>query len=114
MFWCIDWIFVNAQGLFRTDVSVPEEARLGDLLTVHLSDHQDGGECLQYYRAAGITGVRLFLKADGKNCDKYYELDLQQSLKENLKKKTVIEYPMINVVLRDHSDCFELIDSGKF
>lgn len=44
---------------------------------------------------------------------RFYELDLTLSLQENLKNKTIIEFPIIYVVLKNHSDMFEIIDSGK-
>lgn len=94
-----------------TDSAVLEDAKLGALLDKHLLDRDV--ERLQFYQAAGLSGIRLFLKAEGKKGEKYYELDPLESLKEGLKKKTIIEYPTINVVLKDHVDCFDVIDSGR-
>lgn len=44
---------------------------------------------------------------------RFYELDVTQSLQENFKSKTIIEYPIIYVIQKDHSDMFEVIESGK-
>ena len=34
--------------------------------------------------------------------NRYHELDVQKTLKDNLSYKTLIEYPVLHVVLRDH------------
>ncbi|CAG11562.1 unnamed protein product [Tetraodon nigroviridis] len=36
------------------------------------------------------------------NPKKYHELDVQKTLKDNLSYKTLIEYPVLHVVLKDH------------
>lgn len=68
-------------------------------------------EKLQFYQSSDISGVRLFLKAEEKSGKKFFELDPSESLKENLRHKIIIEYPTIHVVLKQHSDCYEVIDS---
>lgn len=44
---------------------------------------------------------------------RFYELDLNLTLQENLKNKTVIEFPIMYIAFKDHSDMFEIIDSGE-
>lgn len=44
---------------------------------------------------------------------RYYELDLDASLRENLRNKVIIEYPTIYVVLKHCKDDFDLMDSGN-
>lgn len=43
---------------------------------------------------------------------RYYELDMHLSLRENLKKKTIIEFPTIYVILKHRKEEFDVIDSG--
>jgi hypothetical protein len=43
----------------------------------------------------------------------FHQLDPSLSLKTNLKEKTVIEFPTIHVVLKDHKDAFDILGSGK-
>lgn len=70
---------------------------------------------LTFYRATGLSGIKVLLKAEKvkKSDSKFFELDVTLSLKENLARKTIIEFPSIFVVLKDHSDMYEIIDSGK-
>lgn len=45
---------------------------------------------------------------------RFYELDITLSLKENLENKIIIEFPIIYVILKDHSYMYEIIDTGMF
>lgn len=44
---------------------------------------------------------------------RFYELDMHFSLRRNLNKKKIIEFPTIYVVLKHQKDEYELVDSGK-
>ncbi|KAK5613431.1 hypothetical protein CRENBAI_021826 [Crenichthys baileyi] len=48
--------------------------------------------------------VKVFLKAEGRkaNSVRYHGLDIEKSLSDNLSYKTIIEYPVLHVVLRDY------------
>lgn len=72
-------------------------------------------ERLQYYRAAELTGIKVLLKAERvkKSVSRFYELDLTMTLRENFSHKTIIEFPTLYVILKDHSDMYEIVDSGK-
>ncbi|XP_077573207.1 box C/D snoRNA protein 1 [Stigmatopora nigra] len=54
--------------------------------------------------------VNVFMKAEGSkaNSVRYHKLDLRKSLRDNLINKTLIEYPILHVVLRDHWKDFPL------
>ncbi len=73
------------------------------------------------YRSAWPGGVLVLLKAehlsnkeveqlqdeDGNTVvTRFYELDLKKSLRNNLRGKTVVEHPVVFVVLKSHSDYF--------
>ncbi|KAJ8919064.1 hypothetical protein NQ315_016971 [Exocentrus adspersus] len=115
IYWTIDWIFVNADNLKLTDTKVSENTTIGLALSKHLSEQQDGylQEKLQFYRAADIPGLKLYLKADQRGSKKFYELDPSLTIMECLEKKVVIEYPTIHVVLKDHSCDYDIIDSDE-
>ncbi|KAJ8679797.1 hypothetical protein QAD02_015584 [Eretmocerus hayati] len=68
---------------------------------------------LKFYNGCGITGLRSLLKAERveKSDSRFYELDFTCSLQENFKNKIIIEFPIIYVILKDHSQMFEIIDS---
>ena len=69
---------------------------------------------LQYYRSAELTGIKVLLKAENvmKSSSRFYQLDYTLSLAKNFAKKTIIEFPTIYVILKDHSDMYEIVDSG--
>lgn len=45
---------------------------------------------------------------------KFFELDTSESLAENLSGKCIVEFPIIFIVLKDHSYNFEIITPGKY
>ncbi|XP_070765488.1 box C/D snoRNA protein 1 [Enoplosus armatus] len=59
---------------------------------------------LKMYVHAPFDRVKVFMKAEGRkaNSVRYHELDIHKSLRDNLSYKTLIEYPVLHVVLRDH------------
>lgn len=72
---------------------------------------------LEYYQAReGASQMRLLLKAEGvKKCkNRFFELDSEKSLCENLVGKTIVEFPTVYVVYDDVIKEFDLIDSGEF
>lgn len=44
---------------------------------------------------------------------RYQELDVAKTLKENLKLKLVIEYPLLHIVLKDHCHDYPLKGPGN-
>ncbi|XP_076578959.1 box C/D snoRNA protein 1 isoform X2 [Chaetodon auriga] len=59
---------------------------------------------LKMYVHTPFDHVKVFMKAEGRkaNSVRYHELDIHKSLRDNLSYKTLIEYPVLHVVLRDH------------
>lgn len=57
---------------------------------------------------------QVLLKAEGiKRCkNRFYRLDVNKTLKQNLQDKTVVEYPWIYVSYEDTLEAFDIIDSG--
>lgn len=89
--------------------------RLSDMIeNVFNSDNKLRSK-LQYYIACGITGLKVLLKAEKvkKSDSRFYELDLTETLQDNLKNKTIIEFPIIYVILKDHINMYEIIASGE-
>lgn len=60
--------------------------------------------------------LQVLLKAEGiKRCkNRFYRLDVNKTLKENLQDKTLVEYPLIYVSYDDHLEAFDIIDSGMY
>ena len=45
---------------------------------------------------------------------RYYSFDPAKSLTDNLRGKTVLEFPSIYVVLKEHASDFKILGQGKF
>ncbi|XP_059382937.1 box C/D snoRNA protein 1 [Carassius carassius] len=60
---------------------------------------------LKIYVHSPPEDIRVFLKSEQTqpNSLRYLELDLKKSLQENLMQKTIVEYPEVFVVLKEHS-----------
>lgn len=71
-------------------------------------------EKLQFYQSAGLNGVKVYLKAEEKKGNRYYEIDINFTIKDTLFRRIIIEYPTFYVVLKNHSQLYEVIDSGKY
>ncbi|XP_017755625.1 PREDICTED: box C/D snoRNA protein 1 [Eufriesea mexicana] len=128
LYWRIEWIFPQAECTKWITERVLESTRLSLLLEEILdpiksvenkSDIEELNlrmclnEKLQFYQAAGLSGVKVLLKAEKvvKSDLKFYELDITLSLKENLENKVIIEFPVIYVTLKDHSYMYEIVDT---
>jgi len=45
---------------------------------------------------------------------RFYDLDLTLTLQENLENKIIVEFPTLHVVMKDHSNMYDIIDTGKY
>ncbi|KAG9433393.1 box C/D snoRNA protein 1 [Apis mellifera carnica] len=128
LYWRIEWIFPQAECTKWITERALESIRLSSLLEEILypmksvknkSDIEELNlrislnEKLQFYQAAGLYGIKVLLKAEKvvKSNLKFYELDITLSLKENLENKIIIEFPIIYIILKDHSYMYEIIDT---
>ncbi|XP_019749948.1 box C/D snoRNA protein 1-like [Hippocampus comes] len=70
---------------------------------------------LKRYVHAPIEDVNVFMKAEElkANSVRYHKLDLQKSLRDNLRNKILIEYPLLHVVLSDHWNDFPLKEPAE-
>lgn len=129
LFWRLEWIFPQAENtkcimeraLDSTRLSTLVEQILDPVSSVEESDIEKLNatlllaEKLQFCRAAGLNGIKVLLKAEKikKAGSRFYDLDLTLTLRENLENKTIVEFPTLHVVMKDHSDMYEIIDSDE-
>ncbi|XP_011302402.1 box C/D snoRNA protein 1 [Fopius arisanus] len=126
LFWRIEWIFPQAGNTKWVTQRALETSRISDLLdnildplicneasADDMTQRKVLADKLQFYRSSGLSGIKALLKAEKvkKSDSRFYELDITDSLKENLANKTIIEFPTIYITLKDHADMFEIIDS---
>ena len=72
-------------------------------------------KCLEnydVYKAAGFNGLKILLKSEGDmaGLKRYREFDLSQSMSHNLSGKNIVEHPVLLVILKHHSDSFDIDD----
>lgn len=108
----MEWIFVQADNLKIVEEKCDENLNLSTILNQYLKPEKYASDCLKYYQSVGLNGVNLFLKADMKQGEKYYQLEMSSCLKECLRNRNIIEFPVVYVVFKDHG-LFEIIDSGQ-
>ncbi|XP_061389737.1 box C/D snoRNA protein 1 [Musca vetustissima] len=120
IWWRVKWIFVNAGNLCYVDEKCLEDEYLRDLLKKYVDK-----DCveppvaekkkLEFYQSKGVQGLKVMLKSEGiKGCkNRFYLLDVNKTLKNNLKNKTLVEYPFIYVSYEDDPCGFDIIDSDE-
>ncbi|KAL0109117.1 hypothetical protein PUN28_014308 [Cardiocondyla obscurior] len=129
LFWRLEWIFPQAENFKCVMERTLDSVRLSTLVEQILNPVSSTGETdieklnskllladkLQFYRAAGLINIKVFLKAEKiKKADsKFYDLDLTLTLRENLENKTIVEFPTLHVVMKDHSNMYEIIDTDE-
>ncbi|KAK2584136.1 hypothetical protein KPH14_006570 [Odynerus spinipes] len=128
LFWRIEWIFPQAENMTLTTERALETVRLSTLLEnilypLNMVEEKNNieelnhklslNEKLQYYQAANLSGLKVLLKTEkiSKSDNKFHELDVTLTLKENLENKTIIEFPTLYVILKDHIDMYEIVDT---
>lgn len=112
LYWRIKWVFFGSTSeVTYVDERVLDKEKLGKIVSKYLSPSEQNPE-LEFYYSAGHSGVTLLLKAD-KIPNKFYELEMDASLRENLRKKVIIEYPTIYVVLKHIKDEFDIQESDE-
>lgn len=114
VYWHVEWHFLNVNKIF-VDSRCYENSSIGELLEKYFS-FQDVNYCdLEYYKSRGISNMTILLKAEGIHNAKsrFYRFNAFETLKNNLRNKTIIEYPEIYVVYETDCDDFDIIDSGE-
>ncbi|XP_012284451.1 box C/D snoRNA protein 1 [Orussus abietinus] len=127
LFWRLQWIFPQAENINWSNHRVSENERLASALEKVLEPISESNivnneepnvkailfDKLQYYRAAGIGHIKVLLKAEKleRSDSRFYELDMTLTFKDNFKGKTIIEYPTLYVILWDHRNMYEIVDT---
>lgn len=112
--WRVEWRFLNANNRKCVDARCSEHETIVNLASKYFHPNDEYTD-LEYYRSKGLTNVRFLLKAEGVRCsrNRYYALDRDNTLAENLRRRTVVEFPVITVVYDTDCNGFDIIDSGE-
>lgn len=114
IYWCIEWRFINAHNKIIIDERCCESNLMTELIGKYF-DYSNLISSLACYRVKGLNHVALLLKAEGirKSQNRFYAMDASKSLKENLKHKNIVEYPVIYVIFDSDVQAYDIINSGK-
>ncbi|XP_033821084.2 box C/D snoRNA protein 1 [Periophthalmus magnuspinnatus] len=104
--WHLKLVFPHSRAEF-TQRRVSDQLTLLEILNsyIHPSESDPAArQKLKMYVHEPLEHVKVFMKSEGRkaNSVRYHELDLHKSLRDNLSYKTLIEYPVLHVVLRAH------------
>ncbi|XP_005737021.1 box C/D snoRNA protein 1 isoform X1 [Pundamilia nyererei] len=104
--WHLKLIFPQSSSEF-TQRRVSDKQTLKQILTSYIHPTESDPvtrQKLKMYVQARFDHVKVFMKVEGRkaNSVRYHELDIEKSLRDNLSYKTLIEYPVLHVVLKDH------------
>ncbi|XP_076343550.1 box C/D snoRNA protein 1 isoform X2 [Tachypleus tridentatus] len=114
IYWTVCWVFPQANVSYN-DKKISENVPLSSALAKYLSPKHSSVELqqqLMFYQATGMKSVKVLLQAEFLSSKKtrYHELEISESLKENLRGKTIVEYPVLYVIPSNHIPCYSVIN----
>ncbi|XP_028855864.1 box C/D snoRNA protein 1 isoform X2 [Denticeps clupeoides] len=101
-YWHLKLMFPQC-GSEYTVRRVVDTRMLKDILSAYIhptESHPVIRQKLKIYVQAPMENVRVFMKSEEGISLRYHELDMNQSLRNNLMNKTIIEYPTLHVALQ--------------
>lgn len=111
-YWCLKLVFPQSHAEYF-EKRVPEDQTLHQLLKAYI-DPQESDPVIRQRLKVYVrdpSGVAVLMKVEKRKHDsvRYYELDSRKSLLENLKNKTIIEYPTLYVTLKEFEKDFVVL-----
>ncbi|XP_026889038.2 uncharacterized protein znhit6 [Electrophorus electricus] len=105
LYWHLKLLFPQCRA--ECTDRVPEDRVLQDVLVDYVHPTESDPvkrQRLKIYVPAFPDQLCVFLKSEQRRPDspRYHELDVNKSLRENMRYKTVLEYPEVHVVLKGH------------
>ncbi|KAI4501267.1 hypothetical protein M0802_003640 [Mischocyttarus mexicanus] len=127
-FWRIEWVFPQADNLLQITERAEDTKLLAAVLeevmypcdTLTALSNEKEKETkeelqnkLKRYDAAQLSGSKVLFKIEEQSDanDIYNELDISLTLRENFENKTIIEFPRLYVVLKNHIDEYKIVKS---
>ncbi|TDH08851.1 hypothetical protein EPR50_G00101760 [Perca flavescens] len=104
--WHLKLIFPQSSTEF-IQRRVSDKQTLEQILTPYIHPKESDPvtrQKLKMYVHTPFDHVKVFMKAEGRkaNSVRYHQLDIHKTLRDNLSYKTLIEYPVLHIVLGDH------------
>ncbi|XP_072275692.1 box C/D snoRNA protein 1 [Pyxicephalus adspersus] len=112
-YWHLKLIFPECQAEY-TEKRVPDDRTLSDILKNYIDPTESDPTIRQRLKeyVGSLCDVKVFMEAEKKmpGPKRYYELDTSKNLRENLQKKTIIEFPTLYVKMKGFSEEMVLVD----
>lgn len=112
--WCIEWRFINANNKIIIDKRCNESQLMSELIEKYF-DYSSSISSLACYRLNGMNNVTLLLKAEAirKSKNRFFSMDSTKTLKDNLRGKSIVEYPVVYVIFNSHINNYDIINNGR-
>lgn len=110
--WHLKLLFPQSESEF-VEKRISDDRTLEQILTPYIHPTESEPvrrQKLKIYVRSPFSHVKVFMRAEGRkaNSVRYQELDLTKSLRDNLRYKTVLEYPVLHVVLLERCQDYPL------
>lgn len=114
--WSIEWRFPYANNFLYLEERCDENQTICKHSEKFFDKNTTTMTQMSEYLAKGISNCIFLLKSEGiQRCnERYFRLNGDISLMENLKNRTIIEFPVILVVFDSDIQNYQLITNGKF
>jgi len=94
---------------------IPENMKLSDLVSQYVApndciENKEQNHKLSLYQNCGLHGISVLFKLEYQHLkhQKYIELDLSKTIKDNLVGKTIIEFPTFVIILNKLKHSFDI------
>ncbi|XP_037063065.1 box C/D snoRNA protein 1 isoform X3 [Peromyscus leucopus] len=115
-FWHVKLQFPQSQAEY-VEKRVPDDKTINEILKPYIDPEKSDPVIRQRLKAYvhSKTGVQILMRVENmqQNFVRYYELDPNKSLLDNLRNKVIIEYPTLHVVLKGSSNDMQLLHQVK-
>lgn len=114
--WHVKLQFPQSQAVY-IEKRVPDDKTINEILRPYIDPEKSDPVIRQRLKAyiRSQTGVQILMKVEHmqQNLVRYYELDPQKSLLDNLRNKVIIEYPTLHVILKESSNDMKVLHQVK-
>lgn len=114
--WHVKLQFPQSQAEY-VEKRVPDDKTITEILKPYIDPEKSDPVIRQRLKAYvhSKTGVQILMRVENmqQNFVRYYELDPNKSLLDNLRNKVIIEYPTLHVVLKGSSNDMQLLHQVK-
>lgn len=108
--------FPQSQAVY-VEKRVPDDKTVNEILRPYIDPEKSDPVIRQRLKAyiCCQTGVQILMKVENmqQNLVRYYELDPDRSLLDNLRGKVILEYPTLHVVLKEYSNDMKVLHQVK-